>query len=128
MGAGRIAGAIFSLLAGALVLYGVLIYIFREAVPFTEPIILVNIGLSALALVGGILGLLGKMPKLGGVLASIAGLLWVCGAFFIFIGIDIFMHVSGFLFIFDVMYFYYYSFEGVIALVGGAMLLVAPSD
>ena len=75
MDIGKIVGGILALFAGVLVLCAFFYYLFVGPIPITYPPMYINLIISAVTIVGGILMLLGK--KIGGIFALVAGLVWV---------------------------------------------------
>ena len=129
MGAGKTVGSILAIAAGVMILIGVIIWFIKFSGEITNPTILTNIILSALTIVGGILGLIGKMTKVGGVLALISGVLWVIGGLLMYAYITDLLMPAGLLLMFTLeMIFYFFSIESVMAIIGGILLLVSPSD
>ena len=127
MGIGKLIGGILALAAGAMILIGLFLWMNGDGVTLDMPIAWWNIASSAVAIVGGILGLLGK--KIGGILALIVGALWIIGGILAitYVTIDfVALSVTLYYWIYD--FTYVVSIEAIIAIVGGILLLVSSSD
>ena len=132
MGAGRIVGGILALAAGWLVLFGWFMWVSNYGMPIGHQISLWNLLCIALAIVGGILGLVGNASKVGGGLVLAAGALWLITSIIWYISGDYFLMVptSGMFFLMgaSIAFLYFFAIESIIAVVAGIVLLVSPSD
>ena len=128
MGTGRIIGAVLALVAGAMILMGVGIWITSHSGTFSDLPIIWNTILAAVSIVGGILGILGKASKIGGILALIAGVLWIVGDILYFTGSVFLLASSLLLFLTYAEFTYIFAIESVLAIVGGILLFVTGDD
>jgi len=128
MSAGRIVGGILALVAGALLLIGLFWAMADWGIGFDEPICLWNLAMAALMIVGGILGLV-KVKIAGGILALVGGGLLILGGLLALFGdIWYFIPLSFFFFLHPAEFTYFFALEGIIAIVGGIILLVSSKE
>ena len=129
MSAGKKVGGILALASGALGLIAVVYILLEYAVPITESFMTVNLIVSIVVLVGGILGIVGT--KVGGGLAIVGGCVWLIGMFLYTFGVsNLFYNVSIFYFILpEVIELVYFGIiEIALAIVGGIVILASGSD
>lgn len=129
MSAGKKVGGILALSSGALSLIAVVYILLEYSVPITETFMTVNLIMSIVVLVGGILGIVGS--KVGGGLAIVGGCVWLIGMFLYTFGVsNLFYNVSIFYFILpEVIELVYFGIiEIALAIVGGIVILASGSD
>ena len=131
MASGRLIGGILALAGGALMALGLVLWIVDWKLPAGGPISMFNLVLIAVSIVGGILGILGKMSKIGGVLALVAGLVWIIGGVLLYTG-----SLGGLTMPTSLIYYFqivpnltwWFPIEAIFPLVGGILLLISSSD